>query len=168
MAEANPNTAAKAKPAKPALETPKFEMPKFEIPSFGSNGIEMPPAFRELAEKGLAQAKEGYEKFKTVAEDATDVLEETYATASKGAGEYGLKVIENARANTNAVFDLFGQLMNAKSYAEVVELSTAYARGQFEAVTAQTKDLVATAQKVAAETAEPIKDSVTGALRKAA
>ena len=35
---------------------------------------------------------------KAAAEEATDVLEDTYATASKGASDYGLKVIENARA----------------------------------------------------------------------
>ena len=48
----------------------------------------------------------------------------------------------------------------------MVELSTAHARKQFEIVTAQTKDLAALAQKVMAETAEPVKDSVTKAFKK--
>ena len=48
--------------------------------------------------------------------------------------------------------------MTVKSLSEAVELSTAHARKQFEAVTAQTKELTALAQKVATETAEPIKD----------
>ena len=48
---------------------------------------------------------------KTAAEEATDVLESTYSTASKGASEYGLKVIEAARTNTNAAFDFAGELM---------------------------------------------------------
>ena len=42
---------------------------------------------------------------KSAAEEATDVLEDTYATATKGAADYGLKLIETARANTNAAFD---------------------------------------------------------------
>jgi hypothetical protein len=50
----------------------------------------------------------------------------------------------------------------------VVELSTAHARKQFEALTAQTKDLAALAQKVATDTAEPIKGSVTKAFSKVA
>ena len=50
----------------------------------------------------------------------------------------------------------------------MVELSTAHARKQFETVTAQTKELTALAQKVATETAEPIKDSVTKAFKKVA
>jgi hypothetical protein len=53
-----------------------------------------------------------------------------------------------------------------KSFSEVVELSTAHARKQFETVTAQTKDLTALAQKVATETAEPLKGSVTKAFQK--
>jgi len=158
---------AKPKPA-PALETPKFEMPKFEIPKFDMPSMEMPAAFREFAEKGISQAKEGYEKMKTTAEEATGLMEETYATASKGASDYGLKVIENTRANANAAFDLFGQLLTAKSYSEVVELSSGYLRSQFDTVSAQAKDLAAHAQKVATETAEPIKEGFTSALKKAA
>jgi phasin len=145
--------------AAPAFETPKFEMPKFEMPKFEIPSMEVPAAFREFAEKGLAQAKENYEKVKSAAEQTTDVLEETYSTASKGCCDYGLKVIEAARANSNATFDLMAAIMTAKSYAEVVEKTTAYLRAQFETMTAQAKELGEQAQKVAAETAEPIKES---------
>lgn len=145
--------------ASPDFETPKFEMPKFEMPKFEMPSMEMPAAFRELAEKGIAQAKDNYEKVKTAAEQATDVLEDTYSTASKGCCDYGLKVIETARTNSNAAFDLMGELLTAKSYAEVVEKSTAFMRSQFETLTAQARDLTAHAQKVATETAEPIKES---------
>jgi phasin len=173
MPEMNPNTQkAKPKPA-PALETPKFEMPKFEMPKFEMPkfdipSMEVPAAFREFAEKGISQAKDNYEKMKSAAEEATDLMEETYATASKGASDYGTKVVESVRANANAAFDLFGQLLTAKSYSEFVELSTGYLRSQFDTVTAQAKDLAAHAQKVATETAEPIKESFTTAMKKAA
>ena len=158
-------TTAKAKPAKPAGApvVPMFEMPKFEMPKF-----EVPPAFREIAEKGLAQAKESYEKVKAAAEEATDVIEDAYATAAKGATDYNLKVIEAARANTNAMFDYARELLDAKSLSDFVELSTAHARKQFEAVTAQTKELAALAQKVATDTAEPIKTGVGKAFKQVA
>lgn len=146
-----------------AFEFPKFGMPSFEMPK-----MEVPAAFRELAEKGVSQAKENYEKMKTAAEEATDLLEGTYATASKGASEYGFKMIEAARVNTNAAFDFATDLMGAKSFSELVELSTAHARKQFEALTSQTKELTALAQKVAAETAEPVKESVNKAFKKVA
>ena len=145
----------------PKFEMPKFEMPKFDMPKFAMPNIEMPAAFRELAEKGIAQAKDNYEKIKSAAEQATDVLEDTYATASKGVSGYGLKLIETARTNSNAAFDLYGELLSAKSYSEVVEKTTAYMRTQFDTVTAQAKELAEHAQKVATETAEPIKESIT-------
>jgi hypothetical protein len=70
-------------------------------------------------------------------------------------------VIETARANSNAAFDLYGELLGAKSYSDVVEKTTAFMRSQFETMTAQTKELAEHAQKVATETAEPIKASVS-------
>jgi phasin len=149
----SPKTKPKAGPgpAVSALEFPKFEIPKMEIPA----------AFREFAEKSVSQAKDAYEKMKSAAEEATDVLEDTYANASKGAADYGLKVIEATRVNTNAAFDFYSDLMTLKTYSEVIELSTAHARKQFETLTGQTKDLAALAQKVATDTAEPFKESVS-------
>jgi phasin len=165
MAEATTTTPpkVKSKPASNPFEMPKFEIPKFDIPK-----VEMPAAFREFAERGVAQAKDTYEKMKAVAEEATDVLETTYSTASKGASDYGLKVIEAARVNTNAAFDYAGELLAAKTFSEVIELSSAHARKQFEALTKQSKELSALAQKVATDTAEPIKNGVNKAFAKVA
>ena len=166
--EANVNVNAKTKTSKPASGgfekfDAKFEMPKFDIPK-----MEIPAAFREIAEKGVSQAKENYEKMKAVAEEATDVLEETYATATKGGTEYGLKVIDAARANTNAAFDFFSEFITAKSLSEAVELSTAHARKQFEQLSAQTRELASIAQKVTNDAAEPLKNGVTKAFNKVA
>jgi len=163
MSEAIETTKSKSRAAAAPFEMPKFELPNFEMPK-----MEIPAAFRELAEKSVSQAKETYEKMKSAAEEATDVLEDTYATATKGVSDYGLKVIEAARANTNAAFDFATELMTVKSLSEVVELSTAHSRKQFEALTAQSKELVAIAQKVAAETAEPMKESFGKAFKKVA
>ena len=170
MAEttASPAATPKAKPKPVAVSAPAFEMPKFEMPKFDMPKFEVPPAFREFAEKGIAQAKENYEKVKSAAEQATDVLEDTYSTASKGCASYGLKVIETARANSDAAFDLMTEILGAKSYSEVVELTSAYMRKQFDALVAQSKELSEHAQKVATETAEPIKESISSTFNKAA
>jgi phasin len=166
MAEATTSIPPKAKTAKPAssaFDVPKFELPKFELPN-----VEMPAAFREFAERGVAQCKDTYEKMKAAAEEATDVLETTYATATRGASDYGLKVIEAARVNTNAAFDFAGELITAKTLSEVIELSSTHARRQFEALTRQSKELGALAQKVATDAAEPIKNGVNKAFNKVA
>jgi phasin len=158
--------APKAKPKAAAPAASMFEFPKFEMPTFEVPHMEVPAAFREFAEKSVSQAKDTYERMKSAAEEATDVLEGTYATATKGVADYGLKVIEAVRANTNATFDFYTDFVKVKSYSELVEVSTSHARKQFEAMTAQTKDLAALAQKVMTETAEPVKDSVTKVFKK--
>lgn len=143
------------------MESKKIEFPTFEK-------IDAPAAFREVAEKGLAQVKEGYEKFKAAADEATSHFETTYATASKGATDYGLKLIELARANANATFDFTSQLLATRSLSQVVELSTAHARQQFDTLQAQAKELTALAQKVMTESAEPIKEGVNKLVKKVA
>ena len=162
MADATTTTtspkAKTSKPASSAFEMPKFEVPKFEIPK-----VEMPAAFRELTERGVAQCKDTYEKMKAAAEEATDMLETTYSTATRGASDYGLKVIEAARVNTNAAFDFAGELITAKTLSEVIELYSTHSRRQFEEYTRQTKELAALAQKVATDTAEPIKNGMNKA-----
>jgi phasin len=159
----------KVKPAMPVTPAAAaFEMPKFDIPNFEMPKMEIPAAFREIAEKSVSQAKETYERMKSAAEEATDLLEETYATASKGTSEYGLKLIEAARENTNAAFDYATELMTAKSLSEVVELSTAHMRTQFDAMITQGRELATLAQKVATESSEPIKQGVSKAFKKVA
>ena len=96
------------------------------------------------------------------------MLEDTYTTAAKGLTAYNLKLIEAARSNTNAAFDFAGALIGAKSLSEAVELSSTHARKQFETCSEQTKELSKLAQKVAVDTAEPIKISVGAAFGKAA
>jgi len=140
----------------PALEFPTFEMPKMEIPT----------AFREFAEKSVSQAKDNWEKMKAVTEEATDMIETSYSTATKGASDYGLALIEATRANTNANFDFYSHIVAAKSLSEMIELSTSHARKQFEVMTAQSKDLTALAQKIATESVEPIKSGMSTAFNK--
>ena len=154
MPEANTQSAKTKSKAVPPFPTSVFP------------GAEAPAAFRDIAERSLSQAKDNYEKIKSAAEEATSVLEDTYATATKGATDYGLKVIELARDNSNAAFDFAAELIGAKTFSEVIELSTAHARKQFETMTEQGKELASLAQKVATEAVEPIKDGMTKAARK--
>jgi phasin len=156
--------ATKAKIGNPPASL--VEKPKYEMPKFGS--IEVPAAFREIADKSVAHTKDTYEKAKAATEEATNLFQHTYTAAAKGATDYNLKVIEIARINTNAAFDYAHQLLGVKSLSEFVELSSASARKQFEAMTAQTKELTTLAQKVTIETAEPLKTGVTGAFKKIA
>src|SRR6516165_1894805 len=146
----------------------KPEFPFMDVPKFEKTASEATAAFREIAEKGIVQAKDTYAKMKTAAEEATGMLEHTYANASKGAADYGLKVIEAARANSNAAFDFATELLGARTMAQMVEISTAHTRKQIESITEQARELSALAQKVATTTAEPIKEGLSSLAKKAA
>jgi phasin len=155
MAEA---TNVMPKGAKSAFDPSKFDLPNLPVPE----------AFREFAEKGATQTKEMYEKMRLGAEEATGLLENTFKTAATGATEFNRKIIENARANTNAFFGHAIALCGAKSLSEAIEVSTAHVRQQFEAVAEQSKELTALAQRVTTEAAKPVKEGITKTFNKVA
>ena len=98
--------ATKPKPGPtPVTSFPKFDAATFAMPKFDMPKLEIPAAFRDLAEMSVAQARDGYAQVKAVAEETTELLEETYTTASKGYTDYSMKLLEVTRANTNATFD---------------------------------------------------------------
>ncbi len=150
------------KPAKPAakkaaetLTAEPFAMPT--MPSLPT--VEVPAAVREMAEKSVAQAKDAYEKMKSAAEEATDVLEDTYETTRKGVVTLNMKAIDTVKANSDATFAFARDLLAVKSLSEAIELQTAFTRKAFEAMTAQAKEFQELASKLAAESSAPMKDA---------
>lgn len=121
--------------------------------------FEVPEQMRAFAEKGVSQARENYAKFKDAAETHNGTVEAVFTSASKGASEYTAKLVEFMKANTSAQLDFAQQLFGLKSPAEALELWTGHTRKQFETLQSQAKELVELSQRVAAETAEPIKAS---------
>jgi len=94
--------------------------------------MEVPAAFRDSPKRACRRRKDTYERMKFCREEATDVLEGTYATATKGAsdlwpqGNRGGATIPTRRSTSTTDF------VKVKSYSELVELSTSHARKQFE------------------------------------
>ncbi|MFG1371439.1 phasin [Xanthobacter oligotrophicus] len=146
----------------------QVEAAKKAFSSHAVPGVEVPAGVREIAEKGLATFRENYTKLKGSADQVNAAFEDTYTTASKGVAEYNAKVIEAVQSNVNAALDYFNSLLATKTVSEAVELSTGHARKQFEVLSSQAKDLSALAQKVAADSSEPLKSSVEKTLRTAA
>jgi phasin len=135
-----------------------------QMPNFGS--AEMAASMHEMADKGMAQTKDNFKNAKAATEEAAHVFQQAYTVAAKGATDYNLKVFEIARFNTNAAFDFARELLAVKSLSEFVELSSTRSHQQFEAMTAQSKELAILAQKVSSESAEPLKTGIAGAFNK--
>lgn len=138
------------------------QKPGFEMPLFA-----MPGVFRGLAEQGVARAKENCEKMRATSEEVADILRDACSTNAKSAADYAAKVIEISSANTSSAFDFLAHLMGTKSLSEAIQLSATHGRKNFETTSAQNRELWELAQKVATETAEPIKKSLTKALQAA-
>jgi phasin len=130
--------------------------------------FEVPEQMRAFAEKGVSQARDSYAKFKDIAESHNSTIEAVFTSASKGASEYSAKLMEMIKANTTARLDFAQELIGVKTPSEALELWTVHAKKQFEALTAYSKELAELSQKVAAETAEPIKANASKLFKPAA
>jgi phasin len=131
----------------------QFEMPK----------IEFPVNLRELAKEVMAQTRGNYEQIETVAKETMRVLVSTQSAAAKSVVDYRAWTMKVAHGIVIAAFDFAQNLATAKSVPDVIEYSMAHARVQFDALTAQNKELSELAHNVATQMAEPIKTSLANA-----
>src|ERR1700760_1039998 len=138
-------------------------MPMANTDPFSASVIpfEVPEQMRAFAEKGVSQARDNYAKFKDAAESHNGTMEAVFSAYSTGAKEYSAKVMDILKSATSANLDFAQELVSVKSPSEAMELWAAYAKKQFEAFTAHTKELTELAQKVATQTSEPIKASAS-------
>ncbi|MBR0822237.1 phasin [Bradyrhizobium liaoningense] len=137
--------------------------PRFDMPFFNIQAI-----FGDLAAQGAARAKANFEQMKAASEEITEALREACSTNATRAADYGTKVIEISNLNTSSALEFLSQLADARSFADVVSLSTTHSRRTFEAASGQNRELWDLAQKVATETAEPIKKGFNRVLHRAA
>ncbi|MBO6755122.1 MAG: phasin [Roseibium sp.] len=155
-------TAAKAAPksraTKAAKAAPAPAFPDFE--AFAMPKVEVPALFREATEKSIEQARDAYAKVKTAAEDATDLMEDTFETSRQGVVEFNHKAVDAARANADAAFSFMKDMMGVKTLAEAIELQSTFARQQFDALSAQTKEMQELATKLSSDVSAPVKEAV--------
>ena len=149
--------APRAKTAK-TVDATVTAFPNFE--AFNMPKMEIPAVTREMAEKSIEQAREAYSKLKTVAEDATDLMEDGFETTRRGVLDFNHKAVDAAKSNTDATFQFVKDLFEVKTLAEAIELQTSFARSQFDAFSAQAKDMQELSSKLAGEVTETFKGAV--------
>lgn len=127
----------------------------------GSYGPErlfaVPDMLRGFAEQGAVRTRENCEKMKLASAEVAGALRDAVSTQARGAADYSAKVIEISGENANAAFDFLAGLASTKSLSEALSLSAAQGRKNIERASAQNRQLWELAQKVATETAEPIR-----------
>ncbi len=124
-------------------------------------GFEVGAAMREATEAGLGQAKEAYDSYKSLAEDATGLFEESFSSVNQGVSAFQAKFLDAGRKNVDAGFDFATRALAAKSVTELMELQTQFARQQFEALSQQARDFQELTTKVQSDAAKPFKEGVS-------
>jgi hypothetical protein len=110
------------------------------------------------AQKVSGYAADTLEKTKTIAEETVKGMQQSYATASKGAVDFNLRLVEMAQDHMNAAFDFAGQLTQVKSPSEFLGVSTRHATKQFEKLAANSQHLTGLVQKGMTETARSLQN----------
>jgi phasin len=119
---------------------------------------------KEFVDKSAKMVRQNVEKGIAAAEESAKAIEQGYSAAAESLRDFNVKLIEMAQANTAAAMEFARQISAAKGPSEAIELWSLLARKQFETLTAQSKELTALGQKIAAVSAEPITRSFSRAI----
>ena len=122
----------------------------------------VPEGVRAVAEKVVAQTRGAYDRSKDAFDKSLTTFERSFDAAGQGAAAFNRKIVDIARRNVDANFDLATSLAGAKNLADIVALQSAFWRKQFGVLTSQADEVRALSAKVTADAAEPLKSSMPG------
>ena len=125
-----------------------------------ASGTQAPELLRAIAETSANQTREAFARVKTAAEDATDVMEETFENTRDGVLEAQHKALDVARDNTEATFDFAKKLLAVTSLSDAVALQSGFMRERFEAYIDYAKGIQAATTKLVEGASEPAKTAV--------
>jgi phasin len=117
----------------------------------------VPEGVRALAEKTVAQSREVYDRSLEALDASLTTFERSFEAAGQGAAAFNRKIVDIARSNVDASFELATSLAAAKNLADIVQLQATFWRRQFDTLAAQAEEVRALSTKVTADAAEPIK-----------
>ena len=155
--------AKKAAAAKPT-SAPAFAMPAFEMPSFALPEAVMPEGAVAFAEKSIESARDAFDKTTSSVEEQGAAIEKSFDSATQSAKELNKKALEAAKSNMDAGFNLLSEMMTVKSLSDAVELQTNFVGKQFDALSAQSKDIQETLTKGIQESSAPVKTAAEKAM----
>lgn len=113
-----------------------------------SNGtsFQMPDEMRDAMDKGVQQARQGFEKMMQAADEAARGIDDKANSAQKQALDMRRKTMAFTEQNVAAAFDLAAKLVRAKSIDEVMRLQTEYMTQSFAAMRGQIQEAGQTLQ----------------------
>jgi phasin len=124
----------------------------------GNLGLDtgVPEGVRALAEKTAAQTRGACDRSLDAFEASLTTFEKSFEAAGQGAAAFNRKIVDIARRNVDASFDLATSLASAKDLTDIVHLQAAFWRKRFAILTAQAEEVRALSTQVKADMTKPI------------
>jgi phasin len=116
--------------------------------------LEVPNALRELAEKGIDQARQAFEGFIEEARQTVAATQGGAHTAGASTQDMASYSLQAAEQNVRATLDFAQKLTRARSLQEAMQLLADFARSQLAAVQAQATEFGGMAQSATKQGAE--------------
>ena len=115
----------------------------------------------------LDQARQAFVRLKEAGEETNQAIETSYKLANSGFTLLSARIVDALKANSEHQFAFLHSLMAIRSPSEALSLQSDYFVQHYANLKAQTSDLVATAQKIALDSTQPLKASVAKTLKTA-
>ena len=116
--------------------------------------FEMPKEMRNMAEAGLQQTRNTFDKFLTGAEAAAGSMEQRGATVRAGARDIGSKAIAFAEKNVQSSLDYAQSLLHAKDLTEVMRLHGEFVQVQMRNLAEQATEMGQAVSRAAMDAAK--------------
>ncbi|MFD0988315.1 phasin family protein [Methyloligella solikamskensis] len=126
----------------------------------------LPEGMRAMAEKAVAQTREGYEMAKGNMEETVHAWEKSFDAYGQGASAFQQKLLDIFQSNMNSGFDFAKKLTEAKDFSEVAKMQQAFMQKQLSTLSDQAGELRALSTKVAEDASQPIKSQFSKSFEK--
>ena len=121
----------------------------------GRDRFEVPNEMRSMAEAGVGQARQLFEKFFSRAEATAGALEERGAAVRAGAKEISAKAVANAEKNVQGSLDYVQSVAKANDVAEIARLHSEYVQAQMRALAEQAGEMAQAIGRAAMDATRP-------------
>jgi phasin len=108
----------------------------------------------------VAEVTEVQETAKQAAEETVATVESSFEQAAKNLQAFSSKAFEAYQNNATASVNYAQALAGVRTVSEAIALISEHTRQQYEALVSQSKELSSLAQKLALDSAGPLKDQV--------
>ena len=110
-------------------------------------------------------ARESFDKTLETSAKTVQEVQEGCALALENVRDLNVRLIDMARANTDAAFDFAREVAEANAPSDLVQAWTTHATKQFDMLTKQASELTTLGQQFASTSSEPIKRRVGQAVK---